>query len=275
MKTSPPRPSPRFKFLLLGALVVSAAAAWNQAGPGTLPQAGPGTFKFKVHDMDRPAPTPVNPGNPATSVAPSDAIVLFNGKDLSAWTKAGSEAPAGWTIKDGILEVAPGTGDIATRQPFGDCQLHIEWSIPSGNTCKGQHGCNSGVFFLSRYELQILESSANVTYVDGMAGSLYGQYPPLVNAARAQGEWNTYDVIFRGPRFDAAAGIVRTATVTAFLNGVLVQDNVELLGATAHGARATYSAHGESGPLKLQDHGDPLQFKNIWIRPLGAPQVAQ
>lgn len=255
------------KILLLGAIAVLGLAAWNQA-------ASEG-FKFKVHDMSRPKPAAVNPGNQCTGTAPSDAIVLFNGKDLSAWTKSGSEAPAGWSVKGGILEVAPGSGDIATRQSFGDCQLHLEWSIPAGITCSGQHGCNSGVFFLSRYELQILESNANVTYVDGMAGSLYGQYPPMVNPARPQGEWNTYDIVFRGPRFDASAGIVRTATVTVLFNGVLVQDDVEMLGATAHGARATYSAHGEAGPLKLQDHGDPIQFKNIWIRPLGSRQVAE
>ncbi len=258
---------PAVRVVALALLAVAAFAGWKQA---TSDQ-----FKFKVHDMNRPSPAKVDPGNHVTGTAPSDAIVLFNGKDLSAWAKSGSQDPAGWTIKNGILEVAPGSGDIATRQQFGDCQLHLEWAIPASNQCKGQHGCNSGVFFLSRYEVQILESNVNVTYVDGMAGSLYGQYPPLVNATRPQGEFNTYDIIFRGPRFDAAAGIVRTATVTLFINGVLIQDNVELLGATAHGARATYSAHGETGPLKLQDHGDPIQFKNIWIRPLGAAQKAE
>lgn len=253
--------------LILAAGVVVTLAAWNQ---GTTD-----AFKFKIHDMTRPKPAAVNPGSQVAGKAPSDAVVLFDGSNLSAWGKAGSEAPAGWTINGGILEVVPGAGDIATRQSFGDCQLHLEWSIPTGNHCEGQHGCNSGVFFLSRYELQILESNANVTYVDGMAGSLYGQYPPMVNAARPQGEWNVYDVVFRGPRFDAAAGIVRTATMTVFMNGVLIQDDVEMLGATAHAARANYSAHGEMAPLKLQDHGDPIHFRNIWIRPLGAPQAAE
>jgi hypothetical protein len=178
-------------------------------------------------------------------------------------------------VKDGVATITAGSGNIATRQSFGDCQVHIEWMVPAELKCESQHGCNSGLFFHSRYEIQILNSSGNVTYADGMAGSLYGQYPPLVNPCRPQGEWNTYDVVFRGPRFDASAGIVRTATVTLIFNGVLVQDDVELLGATAHGEHATYSSHPDTGPIMLQDHGDPLKFRNIWIRPLGNPQVAE
>ena len=232
-------------------------------------------FKYAVHDMTRPQPAIVTPGPACLSSAPSDAIVLFGGKDLSAWSKAGSDALVGWTVKDGIVTIAPGSGNIATRQSFGDCQVHIEWMVPAELKCESQHGCNSGLFFHSRYEIQILNSSGNVTYADGMAGSLYGQYPPLVNPCRPQGEWNTYDVVFRGPRFDASAGIVRTATVTLIFNGVLVQDDVELLGATAHGERATYSSHPDTGPIMLQDHGDPLKFRNIWIRPLGNPQVSE
>ncbi len=232
-------------------------------------------FTYPVHDTNRPQPAIVTPGAACTSSAPSDAIVLFGGKDLSAWSKGGTDAPAGWAVKDGVATIVPGSGDITTRQSFGDCQFHIEWMVPAELKCESQHGCNSGLFFNSQYELQILNSSGNVTYADGMAGSLYGQYPPLVNPCRPQGEWNTYDVIFRGPRFDASAGIIRTATETVFFNGVLVQDDVEILGATVHGARASYSAHPEAGPIKLQDHGDPLKFRNIWIRPLGKPQVAE
>lgn len=232
-------------------------------------------FKYAVHDMTRPQPAIVTPGPACISSAPSDAIVLFGGKDLSAWSKAGSDAPAGWSVKDGVATITAGSGNIATRQSFGDCQVHIEWMVPVELKCESQHGCNSGLFFHSRYEIQILNSSGNVTYADGMAGSLYGQYPPMVNPCRPQGEWNTYDVVFRGPRFDASAGIVRTATVTLIFNGVLVQDDVELLGATAHGARATYSSHPDTGPIMLQDHGDPLKFRNIWIRPLGNPQVSE
>ena len=232
-------------------------------------------FKYPVHDMTRPQPAIVTPGPACISSAPSDAIVLFGGKDLSAWSKAGSDAPAGWSVKDGVATITAGSGSIATRQSFGDCQVHIEWMVPVELKCDSQHGCNSGLFFHSRYEIQILNSSGNVTYADGMAGSLYGQYPPMVNPCRPQGEWNTYDVVFRGPRFDASAGIVRTATVTLIFNGVLVQDDVELLGATAHGERATYSSHPDTGPIMLQDHGDPLKFRNIWIRPLGNPQVSE
>ena len=232
-------------------------------------------FKYAVHDLNRPQPAIVTPGPACISSAPSDAVVLFGGKDLSAWSKAGSDAPAGWSVKDGVATIAAGSGNIATRQSFGDCQVHIEWMVPVELKCESQHGCNSGLFFHSRYEIQILNSSGNVTYADGMAGSLYGQYPPMVNPCRPQGEWNTYDVVFRGPRFDASAGIVRTATVTLIFNGVLVQDDVELLGATAHGARATYSSHPDTGPIMLQDHGDPLKFRNIWIRPLGNRQVAE
>ena len=238
----------------------------------------PGGFKYEVHDKNRPQPAVVAPGLGCQSSAPSDAIVLFGGgtaADTSAFVKAGGGGPAGWSAADGVMTVVPGTGDIETKQHFGDCQLHVEWMVPTGLKCEGQHGCNSGVFFFGRYELQVLNSNGNQTYCDGMAGALYGQYPPLVNACRAQGEWNTYDIIFRGPRFDASAGIVRTASMTVLFNGVLVQDDVEMLGATAHAARAKYSPHGETGPIKIQDHGDPLKFRNIWVRPLGAPQVAE
>ncbi len=234
-----------------------------------------GAFKFPIHDMTRPQPAVVTTGVACAAMPPSDAIVLFGGTDLSAWTVAGKDAPAGWSVKEGVATVVPGSGDIATRESFGDCQFHIEWMVPTELKCASQHGCNSGVFFHSRYEVQILNSVGNTTYPDGMAGSLYGQYPPLVNACRPQGEWNVYDVIFRGPRFDASAGLMKTATVTLLFNGVLVHDDVELLGATAHRARASYSAHPEQGKIKLQDHGDPLKFRNIWIRPLGAPQVAE
>ena len=233
------------------------------------------SFRWDVHDMTRPQPPAVQTGAACVMTPPSDAIVLFGGSDTSKWVKAGSESPIGWKADGGVLSIVPRTGDIATRDSFGDCQFHIEWMVPTDLKCDGQKGCNSGVFFMSRYELQILNSSGNVTYVDGMAGSMYGQHPPLVNACRPQGQWNVYDVIFRGPRFDAAAGIVRTASMTVLLNGVLVQENSEVLGETAHMRRASYSPHGERAPIKLQDHGDALQFRNIWVRPLAAPAVAE
>ncbi len=233
------------------------------------------SFRWDVHDMKRPQPPVVQTGAACTMTPPSDAIVLFGGGDTSKWVKAGSASPIEWKAEGGVLTIVPRSGDIATRDSFGDCQFHIEWMVPTSLKCDGQKGCNSGIFFLSRYELQILNSSGNVTYVDGMAGSMYGQHPPLVNACRPQGEWNVYDVVFRGPRFDAAAGIVRTASMTVLLNGVLVQENAEVLGETAHMRRASYTPHAESAPIKLQDHGDALQFRNIWVRPLGAPAVAE
>ncbi len=268
-----PRFLTRSRGVVAGVVVVALATGGWMASQDR-------TFKYAIHDTARPQPSIVSTSSVSTSTAcvnapPSDAIVLFGGKDLSAWTVAGTDSPAAWSVKDGVATVVAGSGDIATRQSFGDCQFHIEWMVPTGLKCSGQHGCNSGLFFHSRYELQILNSSGNPTYSDGMAGSLYGQYPPLVNACRPQGEWNVYDVIFRGPRFDASAGLVKTATITVLFNGVLVQDNVEILGATAHGGRASYSAHPETGQIKIQDHGDVLQFRNIWIRPLGRAQIAE
>jgi hypothetical protein len=226
-------------------------------------------FRWKVHDMDRPQPPVVDPGPaPAPSLPPSDAVVLFGpGRpDLSAWRSG--DAPAKWVVRDGAFIVEPGTGDIRTAEEFGDVQMRIEWMIPADRAVDGQQGGNSGVFFLDRYELQILASHGNRTYADGMAGALYGQFPPMVNATRPNGQWNVYDIVFRGPVFGADGSLVAPATVTAFLNGVLVQDHAELLGATVHGARAVYQAHGAKGPIRLQDHGDPIRFRNVWVRPL-------
>jgi hypothetical protein len=226
------------------------------------------SFKWKVHDMTRPAPPVVDAGKAGSLVpVPSDAIVLFAASKptLAAWT--GGAGTAEWAVEGDEIVVVPGKGDIRTRENFGDVQLHLEWMVPAGRAVNGQQGCNSGIFFIDRYEIQILSSNGNTTYVDGMAGALYGQYPPLVNACRPQGEWNVYDIVFRAPVFEGDK-LVRPATVTAFLNGVLVQDNSELLGATAHAARASYSPHEPTGPIRLQDHGDPIRFRNAWVRKL-------
>jgi hypothetical protein len=230
------------------------------------------TFKWKVHDMSRPAPAAVDPGSAAK--APSDAIVLLaaSNPDLSKWT--GRDGKASWKVAGSEVIVEAGSGDIQTRDSFGDVQLHIEWMVPADRKCEGQHGCNSGIFFMDRYELQVLQSNGNTTYVDGMAGSLYGQYPPLVNACRPQGEWNSYDVVFRAPVFKDGK-LAQPGFATVFLNGVLVQDNSEILGATAHGARAQYSPHDAKGPIRLQDHGDPIHFRNAWVRPLAARASAE
>lgn len=231
------------------------------------------TFKWKVHDMSRPAPAMVDPGAAGTK-APSDAIVLFaaSNPDLSKWMTG--DGAATWKVNGNEVVVEAGKGDIKTKDSFGDVQLHIEWMVPTDRKCEGQHGCNSGVFFMDRYEIQVLQSNGNTTYVDGMAGSLYGQYPPLVNACRPQGEWNVYDIVFRAPVFKDGK-LVTPAYATVLLNGVLVQDNSEILGATAHGARAQYSPHEATGQIRLQDHGDPIHFRNAWVRKLAPRQAAE
>ena len=165
------------------------------------------------------------------------------------------------------MEVVAKTGNISTRDSFGDCQLHVEFSEPTPAHGESQERGNSGVFLMGTYEIQVLDSYENKTYADGQAGAIYGQYPPLVNASRPPGQWQTYDVIFHGPRF-ANGKVERPARITLLHNGVLVQDNVELTGPTAHGERPAYKSGPQKMPLQLQDHGDPLRYRNIWIRPL-------
>lgn len=220
--------------------------------------------EWGVHDKERPQPAMVE--GAAHGKAPSDAIVLFDGKSLDKWT--GNNNTASWEVKDGYFQVKPGSGNIRTRDGFGSCQFHIEWMVPETCNCNGQQGCNSGLFFMDRYELQILGSNPNKTYVDGMAGAMYGQYPPLVNPCRPNGQWNTYDVIFHAPKFNEDGSVAKPGTMTVIFNGVLVQDHSEIWGATAHAARAKYSKHQAKLPIGLQDHGDALCFRNVWLRPL-------
>jgi len=227
--------------------------------------------KWKIHDPDRPLPPVVDPGTASTQDAPgrapSDAVVLFDGKDLSHWAhKDGSAAK--WKVENGYAEVAPKSGYLYTRQAFGDCQLHVEFAEPTPPKGESQERGNSGVFLMGLYEIQVLDSYENKTYADGQAAAVYGQYPPLVNASRTPGQWQSYDIVFHGPRFDATGKLLRPARVTVLHNGVLVQDNVELTGPTAHGVRPPYKAHAEKLPLALQDHGDPVRYRNIWIREL-------
>jgi len=211
-------------------------------------------------------PPIVTPGV-TNSDPPSDAIVLFDGKDLSNWRSVrGGEAR--WEVKDGYLVVKPGAGDIATKQEFGDCQLHIEWATPSVVKGEGQGRGNSGIFLMERYEIQVLDSYENKTYFHGQAGAIYKQYAPLVNASRKPGQWQTYDIIFTAPEFDEQGKVTRRARVTVLHNGVLIQNNVEIYGNTWHDRPALYIAHGPKGSLKLQDHGDLVQYRNIWIRQL-------
>jgi len=218
--------------------------------------------KWRVHDKARPVPPSVRPGDgPA---APSDAIVLFDGRDLSQWTDGSQEAR--WKVEGGYMEVN-GTGQIQTREHFGDCQLHLEFATPEKVEGSSQGRGNSGVFFFGRYEVQILDSYQNRTYADGQAAALYGQTPPLVNASRGPGKWQSYDIIFHAPRFEGDK-LLAPARVTVLHNGVLVQDNTSFIGATAHRAVAQYSPHEATGPIALQDHGNPMRFRNIWIRKL-------
>jgi len=229
-------------------------------------------IKWKTGDRSRPLPPKVTPGSASTDerpgAAPSDAVVLFDGKDLSAWQHTTGK-PARWTVGSGYFEVAPKTGDLVTKQAFGDAQLHIEWATPSVTRGKDQEPGNSGVFLASTYEVQVLDSYENVTYPDGQAGAIYCQYPPLVNASLPPGRWQTYDIIFHGPRFSESGELLQTAQVTVLHNGVLVQDNVTLTGPTAYMQRPPYQKHGKM-PLKLQDHGQPVRYRNIWVRELAA-----
>lgn len=211
-----------------------------------------------------PEPKIVDPGS--NGAAPADAIVLFDGKDLSQWVgKDGSAAK--WAVKDGMATVNS-TGSITTKQEFGDMQLHIEWATPAEVKGEGQGRGNSGVLLQNRYEVQILDSYNNKTYVNGQAGSVYKQYPPLVNASRKPGEWQAYDIIFRAPTFDDQGNVTKRAHITVMHNGVLVQDHVEVMGTTSHDQAPKYEKHPAKQPFSLQDHGNPMRFRNIWVRTL-------
>ena len=228
--------------------------------------------KWLAHDRTRPQPTPVDPGLPSSleqpGKPPSDAVALFNGQDLSAWV-AMDGSPTRWVVKDGAMECVPGSGYIRTLQAFGDCQLHVEFATPAKAEGEGQGRGNSGVFFgLDRYEIQVLDSYHNKTYADGSAASIYIQYPPLVNACRPPGQWQWYDIVWTAPRFDAEGKVASKARLTIFHNGVLVQNHVELTGPTDWLKRAPYTAHPDKLPVSLQDHGNPVRYRNIWVREL-------
>lgn len=204
------------------------------------------------------APAVIDPG--PQGGRPSDAIVLFDGTDLSQWN-GGDQ----WVLENGYGICH---GGIATKQAFGDCQLHVEWASPEKIEGEGQGRGNSGVYFMEKYELQVLDSYENETYSDGQAGAIYKQSPPLVNVCRKPGEWQTYDIIFKAPRFDEAGKLVKPAIMTVLHNGVLIQDHFELLGATAWHKPPAYEAHPPKLPIHIQHHGNPVRFRNIWIREL-------
>ena len=227
--------------------------------------------KWKVHDADRPRPVKVTPGLAALAEAPpSDALVLFDGKDLSHWVaiaRGGKTQEPQWKVENGYMEIVPRSGRLATKEKFGDCQLHVEWMVPKDVTGAGQNRGNSGVELMMRYEVQVLESYENQTYADGQAASLYGQWPPLVNVSRPPGEWNVYDIFFEAPRFEGD-NVAKPGYMTVVHNGVLVHHHQQILGATVHRRVAKYAPHGAEEPLSLQDHGQRVRYRNIWIRRL-------
>lgn len=220
----------------------------------------------KLTEVWNPVPKVVTPGKTPQD-APSDAIVLFNGKDLSNF-KSKNGGDAKWVVKDGYMMVKGGTGDIVTKQGFGDCQLHIEWKTPDTVKGDGQGRGNSGIFLMGRYELQVLDNFNNRTYSNGQAGSMYKQNMPLVNVCRKPGEWQTYDVIFTAPRFNNDSTLQSPARITVLQNGVLVQSNFTLWGGTEYIGIPKYTMHADKEPITLQDHGNPVCFRNIWIREL-------
>ncbi len=248
--------------LVMAGLVCGAAALAQAQMYGDLPDA---KHAWGVHDWNRPNPAKITA---ECCKVPSDATVLFDGKNLDAWLKAKDGSPAHWTLIDGAMEATKDSG-IRTKQSFGDCQLHIEWASPTVIRGEGQGRGNSGVFFMDRYEVQVLDSYESRTYADGQASAIYGQNPPLVNATRAPGEWNTYDIIFHQPRWDGNT-LVSSGSITVLHNGVLTQDNWEYDGEPWHKTRRGFAKHPDKGPLSLQFHGDPVRFRNIWIREIPA-----
>ncbi len=253
------------RFLATAALLAAAATLYAQE------------TKPKPEDTEvwEPVPKVVTPG--ATCGAPpSDAIILFNGKNLDEWVTVKDHSPATWKVADGILTVDKSTGNIETKRKFKDYQLHIEWKIPADITGSGQARGNSGVFLASTgpgddgYELQVLDAYNNKTYVNGMAGSLYKQAIPMANPARKPGEWQTYDVIWTAPTFASDGSVKTPAYATVFFNGVVVENHFELKGQTLYIGKPFYKAY-DSAPIKLQAHGDksaPISFRNIWVRDL-------
>jgi hypothetical protein len=257
------------KLLLIGgcSFLLSCAVAQQQQ-------------KAKPEDTEvwSPVPKKVDPGSLSFQTPPSDAIVLFDGKNLDEWVSVGDRSkPANWTVQNGVMTVNKPAGNIETKRTFDNYQLHIEWRIPENITGTGQGRGNSGLFLASigkgdaGYELQILDAYNNNTYVNGMAGSIYKQHIPLANPARKPGEWQSYDVVWTAPVFNDDGSLKAPARVTAFFNGVLVQNNVALLGPTQYIGQPSYSVKHGASPIKLQSHGDPsepISFRNIWIRPL-------
>ena len=248
---------------IVGLAAIAHAAEDYPLGYTDTPMA-PGT-NWHVHDPNRPHPAIVKPGE-KPGQPPSDAVVLFDGRTLDAW-QAADGGPAKWKVENGYAEVVGGSGDIVTKQKFGDCQLHVEFMEPSPPSGHSQGRGNSGVFLAGLYEVQVLDSYDNVTYADGQASAIYGQSPPLVNAARPPGEWQSYDILYTSPRFRDGK-LVEDGYVTVLHNGVVTQNHTRLLGPSVHHALPTWKPHPVEMPLQLQDHHMPVRYRNIWIRPL-------
>jgi len=268
------------KLLILGlastaAVILMAQAEKKKASPGRFNQ--PVGYsdtpvipeqKWKVHDIDRPIPRQVTPGALPTN-PPSDAIVLLDGKNLDQWTFSGKRggAPAQWKLENGYMQVANSAGDAVTKEKFGDMQLHIEWASPLEILGSSQMRGNSGVIIMSRYEIQVLDSWDNPTYADGQAGAIYGQWSPLVNAIKKRGDWNYYDIFWEAPKFEGEK-LVKNPYVTVMHNGVLLHHHQKVVAPMAHRTVAPFKAHGAEEPLMLQDHNEPVRYRNIWARKL-------
>ncbi len=224
--------------------------------------------QWKVHDLNRPKPEIVTPPAQVLPVPPPpDAVVLFDGSDLSGW-EATDGSPTKWVIKDGNMESVAGAGYIQSKAAFGDMHLHVEWAAPVPVMGNSQGRGNSGVFLMSYYEVQVLDSYDNPTYADGQAGAIYGQYPPLVNATRPPGEWQSYDIFWHRPHFGTGGNVISPARVTVIHNGIMIQDNVELWGPTEWLQYRPYEQHADRLPIRFQDHGNPVLYRNVWVRDL-------
>ena len=254
------------------AATLTASLACSQEAPGFRDTPMLPDGKWRVHDADRPQPEVVTPGA-MPGAAPSDALVLLDGSSLDAW----QPQTTAWTLKDGAVTSVPRAGGggenaLISKQSFGDVQLHLEFRSPSPPTKTSQDRGNSGIWFMQRYEIQILDGYRNPTYADGTVGAIYGSKPPLVNPSRKPGEWQSFDIVFERPRFGPDGKLLRPAYITAFLNGVLVQNRQPWPGSTVWRKLASYEAHGDAAPIQLQDHNSPVSFRNIWVRPL--PEAA-
>ena len=263
-------------FRILSNLLAPGALLWG----GLLPCSAQPDPNWIDHDRTRPQPAVVAPATPSTpnqpGQPPSDATVLFDGKDLSQWASMDG-SPTKWVTRDGYMECVKGSGYVRTLQNFGDCQLHVEWATPVPAHGEGQGRGNSGVFFgLDRYEVQVLDSYQSPTYADGQAGAIYGQSPPLVNASKPPGEWQTYDIVFENPLWDTNGVLVKKANVTVLHNGVVLHHKRELTGRTDGVGGTpwkTVGTYGKPQPplafIELQMHGNLIRYRNIWVRPLG------